>query len=167
MVGIAGQPNMGGFGTEPLSEVGGIMVHFLHRFAGTIFTTIDISFLLIILLTVLQKKRLAIVALWLVLLAPDLVNAINVSWIPLPGDILMVTILTIAVARFGLLAFYSCFLFAGLSFSNPITSDFSCWYAGSTLFIFVVILSLAIYCYYTSLAGQKIFETKSLKNFES
>jgi hypothetical protein len=58
-------------------------------------------------------------------------------------------------------------LFAGLSFSSPITSDFSSWYAGSTLFAFIVIMSLAIYGFYTSLAGHKIFEAKFLKDDES
>jgi serine/threonine-protein kinase len=166
-LGIAGQPIMGGFTTEPLSGVGGIVVHFLHGVAGTIFTTVVISFLLIVLLTVLRKKRFAIAVLWLLLLAPGLVNAINGSWLLLPGDVLLAALMTIAVARFGLLAFYSCFLFAGLSFGNPITSDFSSWYAGITLSVFVVLMSLAIYGFYTSLAGQKIFEAKFLREDES
>jgi serine/threonine-protein kinase len=165
--GIARPPNIGGFGTEPLSGVGGIMVHFLHGFAFSIFYTIVFSFLLILLLTVLRKKRLTIAALWLLLLAPELVNAINGSWLPLPADILVATLMTIAVARFGLLALYSCLLFGSLSLVHPITSDFSSWYAGSTLFVFVVIMSLAIYGFYTSLAGQKIFEAKFLKDVES
>jgi hypothetical protein len=70
-------------------------------------------------------------------------------------------------ARFGLLALYSLLLFSHLSSSFPITSDFSSWYAGGTLFVFVVIMGLAIYGFHTSLAGQKIFETNFLKDAES
>jgi serine/threonine-protein kinase len=168
-LGIARQPNMEStFITEPLSGVDGMAVHFLHIFSGPVFNTVRISFLLLILLTVLRKKRLAIAALWLFLLAPDLVYAVSYgSWLPLVGDVLLATLMTIAVARFGLLALYSYFLFFALSIGNPITSDFSSWYARSTLFPFVVIMSLATYGYYTSLAGQKIFEAKFLRDVES
>lgn len=77
------------------------------------------------------------------------------------------TVMTIAAARFGLLALYSFFLFSTLSRANPITSDFTNWYAGSTFFVFVVLMSLAIYGFYTSIAGQKIFEAKFLEDVES
>jgi hypothetical protein len=90
------------------------------------------------------------------------------AWLPfIIADVLAATVMTIAVARFGLLALYACLLFEGLSFNHPITSDFSSWYAGSTLFVFVVIMSLSIYGFYTSLAGQKIFEAKFLKDGEN
>ena len=165
--GVVREPIMGGFTTEPLSGVGGIMVHFLHGFAGTVFAAVLASFLLLVLLTVLRKKRLAIAAFGLIILAPELVIAINGSWLSLPADILVAIILTIAAARFGLLALYSCLLFSGLSVGNPITSDFSSWYAGITLFAFVLLMSLAVYGFYTSLAGQKIFEGKFLKDVET
>jgi serine/threonine-protein kinase len=165
--GIASPPYMGAFTTETLSGVDGMAVHFLHQFSEPVFFTILISFLLLLLLTVLRKKSLAVAGLWLLILTPDLVIAIYGAWLPLLGDVLMATLLTITVARFGLLAFYSYFLFFAVSLGNPITSDFSSWYAGSTLFVFVVIMSLAIYGFYTSLAGQKIFEAKFLKDIES
>jgi serine/threonine-protein kinase len=165
--GIASKPYMGGYTTEPLSGVDGMAVHFLHQFSEPIFYTILISFLLLLLLTALRKKRLAIAALWLIFLVPDVVSAIYGSWLPLVGDALIATLVTIAVARFGLLALYSYFLFFAVSIGNPITSDFSSWYAKSTLFPFVVIMSFAIYGFYTSLADQKIFEAKFLKDVES
>ncbi|MGB7925112.1 MAG: hypothetical protein WCF57_17865, partial [Pyrinomonadaceae bacterium] len=166
-LGVARLPYMGAHTTEPLSGVDGMAVHFLHQFSEPVFATVLISFLLLLLLTVLRKKRLAIAALWLIFITPDLVNASYGSWLPLVGDVLMAALMTIAVARFGLLAFYSYILFYAMSIGNPITSDFSSWYAKSTLFPFVVIMSLAIYGFYTSLAGQKIFEAKFLKDVES
>ncbi len=162
-------PNMGLFITEPLSGVDGMAAHFLHGVANPILLTVLFSFLLLILLTVLRKKPLAIAALWLFFLAPEFVSAVGYgAWLPfIIADVLAATVITIAVARFGLLALYACLLFEGLSFNHPITSDFSSWYAGSTLFVFVVIMGLAIYGFYTSLAGQKIFEAKFLKDVES
>ena len=160
-------PYMGGYTTEPLSGVDGMAVHFLHQFSEPVFYTILISFLLLLLLTVLRKKRLAIAALWLLILSPDLINAMYGAWLPLPGDVLVATLVTIAVARFGLLAVYSYMLFYAMSFGNPITSDFSSWYARSTLFLLVVIMGFATYGFYTSLAGQKIFEAKFLRDVET
>lgn len=160
---------MGTFITEPLSGVVGMAAHFLHGVAGPVFLTVLISFLLLILLTVLRKKRLAIAALWLFFIAPEFVFAVGFgAWLPfIIADVLAATVMTIAVARFGLLALYACLLFENLSFSHPITSDFSSWYAGRTLFVFIVIMSFAIYGFYTSLAGQKIFEAKFLKDVEN
>ncbi|HEX8369603.1 MAG TPA: hypothetical protein VF604_13750, partial [Pyrinomonadaceae bacterium] len=166
-LGIVRTPSMGNYTTESLSGIDGMAVHFLHQFSEPVFATVLVSFLLLLLLTVLRKKWLAIAALWIIFLAPDLINAINGSPVTLVGDVLLVTLVTITVARFGLLAFYSYSLFVAISLGNPITSDFSSWYARSTLFPFVVIMSFAVYGFYTSLAGQKIFEAKFLNDVES
>ena len=42
----------------------------------------------------------------------------------------------------------------------PLPSDFSSWYAGTTFFLFVVIMGLAVFGFYTSLAGQRLFKGK-------
>ena len=152
------------FTAEMLSGIEIIVAHLFFPLSLFIFLTIAISFLLLILLTVLRKKSLAIAGLWLIHLIPWLVDAIYGSWLPLVGGVLVGTLLTIAVARFGLLALYSYFLFAALSFNHTITSDFSSWYAKNTLFVFVVIMSLAIYGFYTSLAGQPLLKGKLLKD---
>ena len=149
---------------EPLSGVGGQVLHFLFISTEHIFFAIAITFLLLLLLAVLRKKWLATAALWLVLFALYAEGGPLVFWLK---PLLMATLATIAAARFGLLALYSFFLFSALCRANPITSDFSSWYAGNTLFVFVVLMSLAIYGFYISLAGQKIFEAKFLKDVES
>jgi serine/threonine-protein kinase len=162
--GVAVPPMMGGNTDEAFSGIGGIAVHFLHIFAEPIFFAIFLSFLLLLLLTILRKKWLAIAAMWLFIFLVDIANGDQwIFWVDL---FLTATIITLAAARFGLLALYSFFLFAALSSGFPITSDFASWYAGSTLFVFVVLMSLAIYGFYTSLAGQKIFEAKFLKEVE-
>jgi serine/threonine-protein kinase len=165
--GVAVAPLIGGNTDEAFSGVGGIAVHFLHIFAEPIFGAIVLSFLLLLLLVVLRKKWLAASAMWLliVILGIDLESSHHwILWLDL---LLTAIIITLAAARFGLLALYSLFLFSIVSSTFPITSDFSSWYAGSTLFAFVVIMSLTIYGFYTSLAGQKIFEAKFLKDVES
>jgi serine/threonine-protein kinase len=165
--GIPGAPTMAGNTDEAFSGVGGMAVHFLHIFGEPVFAAILLSFLLLLLLTVLRKKWLAIASLWLFicLLNMDLPNSHQwIFWLDL---LLTASLITLAAARFGLLALYSCFLFAALSSGFPITSDVSSWYAGNTLFIAAVLIGLAIYGFYTSLAGQKILEANFLKDVES
>ena len=58
--------------------------------------------------------------------------------------------------RFGLLATVTVFIFADFRF-YPLTSDFSVWYAGSSAFALLVAVALAVYGFYTSLAGQPLF----------
>ena len=152
---------------EAFSGAGGMVVHFLHIFAESVFFTTLLLFLLLLLLTVLRKKWLAIAAMWLILFLTDVDFANSRQWVFWLHLLLTTTFITLAAARFGLLALYSFFLFSSLSSGFPITSDFSSWYAGNTWFIFLVIMGLTIYGFHTSLAGQKILEAKFLKDVES
>lgn len=163
--GIARLPHLGSPNiTEPLSGVGGVLTHFLFIFAEHINYAIAITFLLLLLLTVLRKKWLAIPALGLIFSIPYLEFASGDPWIVFLSPLLIATAMTVATARFGVLALYSYFLFHALSRANPITSDFSSWYAGSTLFVFVVLIGLAVFGFYTSLAGQPLFKGKLLQD---
>lgn len=155
-----GSPNI----TEPLSGVGGQATHFLFIFTEHIFSAIALTLLLLLLLTVLRKQWVAIAALWLIYLLPNIVFASDRRWMFLLGPLLSATVVTIAASRFGVLALYSFFFFSSFSRANPITNDFSSWYAGSTLFVFVVLMGLAIYGFYTSLAGQPLLKGKLLQD---
>ena len=159
--GIACPPYLGSVNiTEPLSGVGGVLTHFLFIFAQHINYAIAFTFLLLLLLAILRKKWLAIPALGLIYSIPYLEFASGDPWIVFLSPLLVATAMTVATARFGVLALYSYFFFQSFSRANPITSDFSSWYAGSTLFVFVVLMGLAIYGFYTSLAGQRLLKGK-------
>lgn len=70
----------------------------------------------------------------------------------------------INLLRFGLVAL-ACSLFVNFLFPLvPITTDFSAWYAGSTLFTLLVVLALSVYAFHTSLGGQKVFAGKFLED---
>jgi hypothetical protein len=45
----------------------------------------------------------------------------------------------------------------------PVTSEFSAWYAGDFVLALVISLALAVYGFYTSLAGQSLFHGSLLK----
>jgi eukaryotic-like serine/threonine-protein kinase len=151
--GIAGAPYMEDFTADLLSGIETIVAHLFFPASILISVTVLFSFVLLILLSVLRKKPLAIAGLWLFLLAPDLLSFLGSrNWIALVGSVLFAGLTTIAIARFGLLALYTFLLINALSFNHPITSDFSSWYAKNTVFVFVVIVGLAVYGFYTSLA---------------
>ena len=46
----------------------------------------------------------------------------------------------------------------------PITTDFSAWYAGSSLAVLLAVLAIAGYAFHTSLGGQKLFAGKLLED---
>ena len=63
---------------------------------------------------------------------------------------------------FGLLTLAICRFVSLLLFSLPLTSDFSAWYAGTSLVVLLAVLALAGYAFHTSLGGQKLFEGRLL-----
>jgi hypothetical protein len=54
-------------------------------------------------------------------------------------------------------------LFFFLSLTYPLTTNLSAWYAQSTLFALAIALGLAIYGFYISLGGQRVFGDKLLR----
>lgn len=77
------------------------------------------------------------------------------DWITIP---LFDALLVFMLARFGVLA-----LIVALSVSStlqdfPLTTDFSAWYAGSSLFAIASVLVLTAYALYTALAGRPLFK---------
>jgi hypothetical protein len=78
------------------------------------------------------------------------------------SSILVALSITIVVARFGLLATMTAQLFFFLSVTYPLTTDFSAWYASSTIFALVVALGISVYGFYTSLGGRRVFADRLL-----
>ena len=68
------------------------------------------------------------------------------------------TLVLIVATRFGLLALVSSQFFLRLFITYPMTTDFSVWYAGSTIFALGAGLALAACAFYVSLAGQQVFK---------
>jgi serine/threonine-protein kinase len=59
--------------------------------------------------------------------------------------------------RLGLLAAVFMQFFASAFYIFPMTTDFSAWYAGTTIVAVAVIVALVLYSFRTSLAGQRLF----------
>ncbi len=123
---------------------------------------------LVLLVTIFRKQWLAIFVFWaMYFLIMGLAFASSGHWLFWLGPALIAAIVVICIARFGLLATISFYVFFFLTFGNPITANVSSWYFGNTIFAAVVLLGLAVYGFYTSLAGQKIFEGNILRDIEN
>ncbi len=77
---------------------------------------------------------------------------------------LVMGLLAVAMTRYGLVTFASA-LIAILALHNfPVTLNFSVWYAGIGLAPLVAMLALAVFAFYTSLGGQKVFQGSLLED---
>jgi hypothetical protein len=74
-----------------------------------------------------------------------------------PTAIAVYGIAAIAVVRFGLVTLAAGIWTVDLLLSVPVTSDPSSWYAGSTAFVYLSILGLAAYGFWTSLGGRRLW----------
>jgi len=122
-------------------------------------------FLLLLFYALLRKQWLAALALWLIQTA--VLGFAFASTRPGGlwfGALAIATIYIIAATRFGLLTVMSLQLFFDLSFHYPVTGDFSSWYSGTTIFVLIILIGLAVYGFYTSLAGQRLFRGQILQD---
>ncbi len=142
-----------------------LWANFLMASADGMFIAFFILLFLILLVTIFRKQWLAIVVFWtLNFLLLGLAFASEGHWTGLLGTALLATMIVVCIARFGLLAMVSYQVFLDLSFSNAITANFSSWYFGNTIFAAVALLGLAIYGFYTSLAGEPLLKGKLLQD---
>jgi serine/threonine-protein kinase len=120
-------------------------------------------FLLLLLYIALRKQWLAIGAGWLLL-------SITMFFFGFDGAVdwffagLAAAIIFTALVRFGLLTTAFLFFFSNTAWLLPITSDFSSWYAWSTIFILFLLVALSVYGFITSLGGQKLSVTNLLQD---
>jgi serine/threonine-protein kinase len=142
----------------------GIMWELANGMAMSMF----ILLFLLLLTVVLRREWLASIGFWLLLCVNFMLGfGYDQPWIGKLFVIFIVTIITVVYTRFGFVAAIAYAFFFWLTYRAPITTDFSAWYADSSVIILAIVLALAIYGFYTSLAGQKIFEAKFLKDVDS
>ena len=72
-------------------------------------------------------------------------------------------LILLVATRFGLLALVASQFFILLLRTFPMTTDFSVWYASSTIFALAAGLAVAAYAAYVSLAGQRVFKGELLR----
>ena len=127
-----------------------------------IFLGVTYLFLLLLLHIIFRRREwLAISVFWLLFTFVSGVGnrffLINIIYAAVFSALLIVV-----ATRFGLLALTTALFFLSFFGNCPTTTDFSVWYAASTIFALTVTLALVAYAFYISLAGQKVFKGKLL-----
>jgi hypothetical protein len=132
---------------------------------GALLIAMTATLLLLFLRLLLRKNWLAVAGAVLLLSIGGLgfTGAQQVSiYIALARAVLANGLLVFVAVRFGLFAAVACGFAGSVILDFPMILEFSRWYAGNTLAALLVILALATYGFYTSLAGHPIFGASSL-----
>ena len=127
----------------------------LTHAAISVQTTLVFFFLMFVFRVIFRKPWLAalvFVAFWTVLKAYDEHHLFLV----VPAAVAVYSIAAFVVLRFGFVALAVGAFTADLLSNVPITTDFSSWYIGAPIFVFTLIVALALWGCYTALAGQKL-----------
>jgi hypothetical protein len=133
-----------------------------HLFAPAIamFFALATAMLFFLLRAVLRKEWLAAAVFVLIFAAPSFIDGGLISG----AFALVVAAAEIFVfLRFGLLALVFSNYF-GHSLQFPLTTDSSAWYAGTSLFVLLVLAALAVYGFRIALAGKPMFSGMRLED---
>ena len=125
--------------------------------ANSIQATLVFFFLMFVLRVMLRKPwlaALAFVAIWVAIKTFDSHH----PWIDIPTYIAIYGIAAFVVLRFGFIALAVGMFTADLTLNIPITTHFSSWYMGGSLFVLLTVTGMAIWGFYTALAGQKLWK---------
>lgn len=136
-----------------------------QNIVASVFVGFAFLFFLLLLYMILRSELLAEIGLFVTVLTIEVAAFASSSprfvWV---ASIVISLIVVIMVARLGLLATMVAQLVFFLTAFYPLTTDFSIWYASSSVFALTIVLGLAIYGFYTSLGGQRVFGGKLLND---
>jgi len=125
---------------------------------------------LVLLSILLKKDWLAVGALWVLLTVLGNLLSANSTMNSLDGAMdllnysLAAAVYLFILMRFGLLAAVAGHMFFLFFSYLPITADLSRWYAGGSTCVLVAAAAVAVYGFWTSLAGQSVFQGKLLED---
>jgi hypothetical protein len=125
--------------------------------ANSILGALFFFFVLFLLRVVLRNKALAAIVFVAIFTAANTLVS-EYPWIALPVWLVIYAIAAIAVVRFGLIVLATAVFAANVLDNLPVTLDFSAWYAGTSLAVLLSFVAIAVWGFYTSLAGQKLWK---------
>ena len=126
-----------------------------------LFLSFGIAFFMLFLGLILRRKWLGSAAVWLLLVIPVLIVNSGGTLLESADGVFQISIAVLIAARFGVLATLSFFVLSYLN-TIPFAADLTTWYAGNFILVIVIIVGLAVYGFYTSMAGQRLWQSKLL-----
>jgi serine/threonine-protein kinase len=150
-------PRAPGVNPETLTGISGFPRQLLEASSDALFLAFILSFLILFTGLLLRRKSRGVVAVLLVVVILGILDGIGNENRPLEvaGNTLAAVALVLVPARFGVLAMIFFWLFMRLM-DNGI--PFGTWYTGGYAAYAAVLLALAIFGFYTSPAGQKLWQ---------
>jgi serine/threonine-protein kinase len=146
--------------TPPIRGLRSMIDQLSFDLFSSLFVPLTLLLIALIFTIVVRKRWLAALIIWFVWLVLNVNSPSLAAYIC--GAIGSALALYV-ILRYGLLTGYLCFLFANVVSDNATTTNFSLWYGPeSTIFALTICIGLIAYGFYTSLAGQKIFQGQLL-----
>lgn len=148
-----------GPGGGPFVGVGGFPDLLFDKLSESLIAAFILSFLILFFSLLLRRKWLGVAAIWLLLLVVNIFGSQTQSTLELVAGGLVLSTFVLVAARFGVLAMISLWVFLDI-INRPITTELSAWYATEFILYAVLLIGLAIFGFYTSTAGQKLWTGK-------
>lgn len=122
-----------------------------------------LSFLILFTGLLLRRKWLGVALIWLIFAGLVVSGGISMNWSvnEIIYGLLWVSIPVFITARYGVLATISALMFMDI-LNRPVTTTLSSWYASEFVIYTIVLIGLAVFGFYTSTAGQKLWQGKLL-----
>jgi serine/threonine protein kinase len=131
----------------------------LMHVPGSITSTLILFLILFLLRVLLRKSWLAAAGFVLLFTAMKAVSS-NYPAVEWPMEAILYTMLAAGALRFGLVALTVTLFTADLAVNIPVTLNPSAWYFTNTTLALAAIAALAIWGFYTALAGQAPWKTE-------
>jgi serine/threonine-protein kinase len=136
---------------------------FLSQLQAGIFLAFFAIFLLLLFVMVLRRELIAFGVLWILLaIVNTLVGQTQMQMIFL--TVLSSFLVVFVLYRYGLLAAVSALFFGHLWVFYPMTTELTAWYATDFVLGLVICVGLAVYSFYISLGGQRLFSGRLLED---
>ncbi|HMQ02584.1 MAG TPA: serine/threonine-protein kinase [Pyrinomonadaceae bacterium] len=158
---ISGQ----GPGGSPFGGLGGFPDMFADKISESLIAAFIFSFLILFLGLFLRRKLLGAAAVWLIFSWLMITAGImeNGSVAQIVVSCVLATLIISVTFRFGVVALTLCLM--AISIANlPVTTELSAWYASDFVLFAVVLIGMAGFGFYTSTAGQKLWQVKLLSD---
>jgi hypothetical protein len=151
---------------EPASWLLGMenfVIAFTNQLSTPLLNAFVFLFLVLLLAMIVRRDWLGFLFGWLTFTAGLAFLGGNTlfSW---TGGSVSAGLFTLVLYRHGLLALMVSLLFLHIYIMFPVTSHLTAWYATGFVLDLILMMALACYAFYTSLAGQPVFSGKLLQD---
>ena len=128
---------------------------FVRSLMQSVGLALGMFFFYCLLKSILRREWLAAIVFALTFASPASLSTTH-YWIHVSAAVVQYGLVIVVLTRFGLLPMIVSIAVDSDLRDFPLTTDFSTWYAGSTMFILAVVLALTGYAVYTAVAGRPL-----------